>query len=252
MDKFILITLLLLSQSPSYGANSVDNSVEANSKEFNSTVITSKPVNAQDWNLSVSEWQEYLKLMQGPSGHYYQHMTPPEVLGINAETDRDLKHYAEVSAKQEHEKVEKELRFDHAFQEAAKRLYANEPIIRDFDYTPFSPAVSKTSDAKTSLARGDHIAFFVDINAKTAPELISRLITQVKNAQEAVLDIYCVNYTDDESLRNWAKSNSIPIELVVGDKVTINKSKRNMELRHLPYALLVHGGDSRIINLDDV
>jgi integrating conjugative element protein (TIGR03759 family) len=252
MDKFILIALLVFSQSPSYGSNSVDNSTDVNSKESNSTVLTGKTGNAQDWNLSVSEWQEYLKLMQGPSGHYYQNMTPTQVLGINADNDRDLKHFAELSAQQEHEKVEKELKFDHAFHEATNRLFVNEPIIRDFDYTPFSPAVSKAPEAKTNLTRGDHIALFVDLNGKTSPDILSKLISQVKNTQDAVLDIYCVNYTDDESLRNWAKSNSIPVELVVSDKVTINKSKRNMELRRLPYALLAHGDDSRIINLDAV
>jgi integrating conjugative element protein (TIGR03759 family) len=77
--------------------------------------------------------------MQGLSGHYYSQLSPPEVLGINAETADELQHYAEVSVKIEHDKLERELRFNVAFHEAATRLYASEPIIKPFDYTPFTP-----------------------------------------------------------------------------------------------------------------
>ena len=253
MDKLILLALLLMAHSSSHAANSVNNSQDVNSKEMNSTVIAVNSTDAKDWNLSESEWQTYLKLIQGPSGHYYKSMTPPEVLGINADNDRDLKHYAEITAKEEHEKVEKELKFDYAFHEAAERLYADEPIIRDFAFTPFSSLANENAKTTTSLLRGDHVALFVDLKGAVSSDLLRKLISQVKNVQGSVLDIYCVNYTDEESIQQWAKKNFIPMELVMSDKVTINKSNRNaMTSKRLPYAFLVHGGDSKVINLEDI
>ena len=95
---------------------------------------------AHEWHLTDTEWKNYIALMQGMSGHYYQTLSPPEVLGISAHSDKERDHYAEIAATLEHDKLTQELAFNAAFYHAAKQLYPTEPIINSFDYTPFNPS----------------------------------------------------------------------------------------------------------------
>ncbi len=142
MNKLIIIgqgaLFLLLVSTTLFAANDVVNTVTMNSVSQN-TVETSSRDQGLVWGLTESEWAYYQSLMQGVNGHYYMHLTPPEVLGINAKTPQDIKYFAELAAKQEHDKIEKELRFNAAFYAAAQRLYANEPMIKPFDLTPYTP-----------------------------------------------------------------------------------------------------------------
>lgn len=115
-----------------------------NSQEISSTVQTTLSQNtvlgsARDWSLSAVEWTRYQQLMQGPNGDWYQHLSPAAVLGLNAETDNERQHYAELFAQEQHDKIAREIRFNHDVYLAMHRLYPAEPIIQPFDKTPFNP-----------------------------------------------------------------------------------------------------------------
>ncbi len=140
MNKFLIVCVLLTISARLFAAtNDVFNTTTVNSISQNTQDTSSVTKSARSWGLTDSEWQKYKSLMEGASDRYYSTLTPPEVLGINATALNELMHFAELHAKQEHDKIEKELRFNVAFHEAAKRLYANEPIIKPFDLTPYAP-----------------------------------------------------------------------------------------------------------------
>ena len=140
MKRILLLSTLLLSL-PIYASNTndVSNTVTKNTITQNTATGISQIEIAREWNLTELEWNQYLKFMQGASGRYYQKLSPPEVLGIQAETNEELTHFAEVAAKLEHDKLERELRFNLAFHQAASKLYSEEPLIKPFDYAPFTP-----------------------------------------------------------------------------------------------------------------
>ncbi len=140
--KRYLITIFLFCSSVSFSAEDVMNTVTQNSVTHNTAIISTNMGKPSDWGLKETEWKRYLALMEGSSGHYYPNLTPLEVLGMNADNIEDLNHFAELAVRAEHAKVEKELRFNTAFQEAAKKLYAEEPIIRPFDISAYS-SISK-------------------------------------------------------------------------------------------------------------
>lgn len=115
-----------------------------NSQEISSIVRTTPSANtlpgtAQDWGLSDTEWTNYLKLMQGQNGLWYPQLSPAAVLGLNATTDKERQHFAEIEARQEHDKVARELTFNHAVYAALRQLYSAEPLIQPFDKSPFNP-----------------------------------------------------------------------------------------------------------------
>jgi len=137
MNRLIYFLLLASIENDAFAANDVVNSTVNNTLN-QTTIITSNDI-YQTWDLTSFEWNQYLKLMQGPSGHYYSQLTPPEILGITAENNQDRKHFAEISAKLEHDKLQRELLFNNAFHQAAAKIYATEPLIKQFDYARFTP-----------------------------------------------------------------------------------------------------------------
>jgi integrating conjugative element protein (TIGR03759 family) len=138
MKKVFLVFFFLL---PSFAIaeNDVANTKTENTVSQNTVINSSHLGTAKDWGLTDSQWDKYLTLMEGPSGHYYKKLSPPEVLGIEAETREEIRYFAEISAKLEHDKLERELRFNTAFHDAAARSYSLEPIIHPFNYMPFIP-----------------------------------------------------------------------------------------------------------------
>lgn len=215
----------------------------------NSTIVGTP----QDWGLKQEEWSQYQKLMQGPNGHWYPYLTPPEVLGLNATTPQEQKHYAEIVAKEEHDKLARELAFNNAVHEALLRIYPNEQIIRPFNLSPYNPVQATKRNDQTALQAGDHIGLFVDPTQGLDFSTLPRLLATVKGNQGVTLDIYCVGKVDDNAIRGWAKLNAIPMDLVLQKQITLNHDKGKLQRTvgnvPLPYVILVRNGESRSLSL---
>jgi len=131
-------------------ASDVANSEEQSNQPANTLETSSTTGTAQDWGLNDQEWERYKQFMQGANGKWYPQLTPAAILGLNAQTPEEQKHFAEIVARQEHDKVAREINFNNAVFTAMRRLYANEPIIKDFDKSAFNPR--KSSLLNTSSA----------------------------------------------------------------------------------------------------
>ncbi|MEO8402580.1 MAG: TIGR03759 family integrating conjugative element protein [Gammaproteobacteria bacterium] len=255
MKKFHLFLLLsILTGSVLAAENDVSNTMTKNTTTQNTISESGITGSAQSWNLTEKEWNQYLTLMKGENGLYYRHLTPPSVLGINAENPEDLKHFAEIHAKQEHAKIEHELRYNIAFHEAAKRLYPDEPVIKPFDLTPYTPVLNQASENNTALKSGDHLVLFIDISKTRHFDLLNKIIGQLSEHHGVILDIYCLNAENDNSIRDWAKLNEVPLALVAESQITLNnekgKFKKITSTTQLPYLMRVREGISQPVNMD--
>jgi hypothetical protein len=141
VSLWIVSLVLSVSSLSSVSAHAaeVENSREQSTVVENSIDKIGVSNTAKDWNLTDAEWTHYQKLMQGPAGLWYRQLSPPAVLGMHADTSEEIRHFAEVYAQQEHQKVERELAFNKAAFDAAQRLYPKEPMIKPFDISPFNP-----------------------------------------------------------------------------------------------------------------
>jgi integrating conjugative element protein (TIGR03759 family) len=133
--KIFAVIVFLLIQSAVF-AEEVNNTTPQNTAVNNTAEL-----NAQTWGLTLEEWQHYQKLLQGKAGKWYPQLTPPAILGLNAQTPEERQHFAEMVAKEEHDKLANELSFNNAVHQAMLRLYANEPVIKPFDMSPYNPHV---------------------------------------------------------------------------------------------------------------
>ncbi len=85
---------------------------------------------AQQWGLTDSEWQHYQQLRQGERGIWSPGLDPLTTLGVETNSDAERQRYAELLARKEHQRVEKELAFQRAYDQAWKRLYPTLTPIR--------------------------------------------------------------------------------------------------------------------------
>ncbi|MCD6047007.1 MAG: uncharacterized protein K0S08_654 [Gammaproteobacteria bacterium] len=245
-----IITTSYAKASPMESASVI--STQEQTSQVKNTVIGT----AQDWDLSENEWQNYQKLISGPAGKWYPQLTPAEVLGMYADNDQDEKHFAEIAAKEEHDKIARELSFNNAFHNAMLKLYSDEPVIKDFDMSVFNPAKGKSiahGSTTVTLEAGDHLVAFVDTTPGLDFLAVPSLLGLIRNHPGVYLDIYCAGNISDADIQLWAKMNNIPVDLVNKGLITLNhdngKLKSIFGSGQLPQVMLVHNGQNQNVNL---
>lgn len=129
---------------------------------------------AQQWGLTDSEWQRYQQLRQGERGIWSPGLDPLTTLGVEANNDAERQRFAELLARKEHQRVEKELAFQRAYNQAWKRLY---PTL-----TPIRSVIQP------------RLALFVSEKCAACETLAQKLIND-----DRPLDIWLVNSRNDDA-----------------------------------------------------
>lgn len=247
----------------------VANSTEQSTTVATTTAATSGYGTAKDWGLTPAEWAQYQLLMQGPSGLWYRQMSPVAVLGLNARDADDEKHFADVYAKQEHQKVEHELSFNKAAFDAMRRLYPDEPMIKPLDVTVFNPTKPGQKGNKaaknaapfisgTTLQSGDRVVLFADTQQGLDVAVLPKLLGLMTHNDQVKLDIYCLGDVKDDAIQSWAKLNQIPTAWVASGRITLNRDKGQLQKISgninavAPYIVLVRGSQSRPVSVWDL
>ena len=180
------------------------------------TLSASELALARAWGLSATEWQRYQQLMQGIRGSVSPAtISPIEVLGIHARDRDERRRYAETWARTLHEDVDRILAFQRAYDDAAKRLYPNVPLI-DIARLP------RKVDKRTTFQSGDRVLFFTGAECPACDRVLNRLLKRVD--EFGGLDIYLTDLVpgDDGAVRAWATEHKIDPALVHSRRVTLN------------------------------
>lgn len=175
--------------------------------DINALTPTEMEKKAQEWGLTTEEWQRYMMLQQGERGIWSPNLDPLTVLGIEAKTDAERTHYAELLARKMYERVERELAFQRAYDKAFAKLYPNE--------LPF------TVEPHISQSVGRVIYFTRLNNCPKCESDISRILSHVDN--KTPVDIYIVGLAgNDNAIREWAKKHQIDPVKVKQRLITLN------------------------------
>ncbi|KWV16563.1 TIGR03759 family integrating conjugative element protein [Xanthomonas translucens pv. translucens] len=162
---------------------------------------------ARDWGLQPQEWARYQELMKGPLGIQSPNVDPLTALGIEAHSDEERRHYAELQVQVEARRVEKLLAYQRAYDEAWQRL------------NPGMQRVNLPDGKPSATARGSgRIAVFVKDGCATCEQLVQRLQTS-----GGEFDLYMVgSRQDDARIRDWAKRAQIDPARVRSGSITLN------------------------------
>lgn len=187
------------------------------------TVVVSQPGEAvrggSAWGLSEVEWARYETLMRGPRGRWSPDLDPLMVLGIHAETEAERRRFAEMTVRQEHDRVDRELAFQREYDAAWRRLYPNELRL--------DPArlMEDAGDAsEPPFVAGDRLLVFVDITCTEAcASVVARALARQQATPGLAVDFYLRGTNGrDDAIRQWAQSQRVPPELVRARTVTLN------------------------------
>lgn len=181
---------------------------------------------ATRWGLTPQEWQKYLTLKQAERGIWSPGLDPLTTLGVEAETEPQRRHFAELLVKKESQRLAKELAFQHAYDVAWQRLYPGA--------TPL----------KTTATRTSRVSLFVKENCPACDRLLRTLL-----AQNHPLDIWLVgSQGDDNRVRRWAQEHGIDAKQVSERNITLNHDAGRWLLTgtgKLPVALEKRGEEWR-------
>ena len=203
---------------------SADESIETNTTQsqitgtvnVNTPLLPIEKARAEVWGLSKTEWRRYRSLMEGIRGSVSPStISPIEVLGIHAEDAAERNRYAETWARMMREDVSRILAFQHAYDEAGRRLFPSEQLI--------DPNRLPQNDPKSlDLSSEDRVLFFTRPDCPKCDRLFARLLNRTD--QVAGIDIYLsdIDPGDETAVRAWASERGIRSEWVKNRKVTLN------------------------------
>ncbi|HAT6801821.1 TPA: TIGR03759 family integrating conjugative element protein [Citrobacter freundii] len=199
MKLKILIFLLTITAQVAQAENETTTVTEKSTETF--LVITAT---AQRWGLSQEEWSRYEVLKKSERGIWSPSLDPLTTLGVEATTDAERRRYADLLVEKESLRVEKELAFQRAYDEAWKRRFP--------DLMPVTTTTTTTTNTTTRLA------VFV---REDCPACDVRLRTLLSAGNP--LDIWLVGSgNDDNRLKSWATSQHIDSSRVQRREITLN------------------------------
>lgn len=202
--RFIITAMAILVSGTLSAQPPVESEVQQ--AQFGSTV--SEQSRASAWQLTDSEWQRYRQLQAGPRGIWSPGLDPLTTLGIHAESEADRKRYAEQLVEQEKRRVDQELAFQLAYDEAWRRLYPN--------LLPIQGGVSPSTGAQAQI--NSRLLVFVSTDCLPCDAKISLLQRSAVN-----FDVFVVGTAgDDQKIRAWATKVGIKPERVRSREITLN------------------------------
>lgn len=163
---------------------------------------------AKEWGLRLDEWARYRQLMQGPIGIYSPDLDPLTALGIEARSDEERNHFAELQVQAESRRVGKTLAYQRAYDAAWKRLHPGQQRVN-------LPG-ARTPDAGNKGS--GRLAVFVKADCPPCEQRVREL-----QAAGTAFDLYMVgSRQDDARIRQWAAKAGIDPARVRARTITIN------------------------------
>lgn len=180
--------------------------------ESQPSITPDKSEAAREWGLSPQEWTRYQQIMQGPRGIQSPGLDPLSALGIEAQSADERQRFAELQVHTERQRVDKELAYQLAYDQAFARLYPDEKIIQ------LSSPQSSPATPRSVLKSDGRLAMFVEENCKSCIVSVQRL-----QKQKQAFDLYFIGgQGDDERIRRWAILAGIEPASVRSRQVTLN------------------------------
>lgn len=214
------------------------------------TLTPAQKHQAQVWGLTPLQEKRYVILMQNRSGLYWHqmHLSPPEILGVNARNPRERRFYARLYAKQLNARIAKELAWQVAASRAKAALNRGRPLVRPFDVTPFNPY------HQTPLTLQPNDALFLLTQPKlNVRRLIATVLSQLKLHPTARFNIYFSGKVSASQIQHWAAKENIPVSLVKSKRITLNTHlgpfAKWPASSSVPQLILVRAGLARRLDL---
>ncbi|RCV86902.1 TIGR03759 family integrating conjugative element protein [Billgrantia montanilacus] len=199
-------------------------------EERDSHIRDSLRAEAREWGLDEREWQRYETLMEGSRGIWSPDLDPLTALGIEAETEAERRRYAEMLVEVERARVERELAFQRAYDEAWQRLYPNEMPVEQF----LLGDPGQAGQGSVSFLQGaGNPAASSRLSVHVASQACASCDATIRELLDSgvAMDVFVIDSEgDDTVIRQWARDNSIPLSRVQSREITLNHGRTDTSL----------------------
>jgi integrating conjugative element protein (TIGR03759 family) len=155
--------------------------------------------------------------MAGPLGIYSPGLDPLTALGIEAQSEAERRHYAELQVQAEARRVEKLLTYQRAYDAAWQRLYPGMARVNLLGAPPNTPP-TLPKPAALSGPTSTRLAVFVKADCPACTARVRAL-----QAVGTAFDLYMVDSRgEDARIRAWASEARIDPAKVKRGAITLN------------------------------
>lgn len=192
------------------------------------------------WGMSDKEEKTYVLLMKNQAGVYYKdrHLTPLAILGINSTNNNDRLKWAQREARYESINNAKLLAWVATESRAIKAVNSGVPMILPFNTSQYDPNRYQPAELKP----GDNIMMWTALNNSENRIITRYFISQLATIKNIHLNVY---FTDKPintvAIQDWARKNSIPVDLVKKKIITLNESQSRDDKDQFALFLVRHG-----------
>ena len=174
---------------------------------------------ARSWGLTQDEWRRYESLMEGQRGIWSPNLDPITALGVEARTDAERMRYARLLVEIEKQRVERELAFQRAYDQAWQDMHPELSPINTFFSHDNTRVNSQFSALETRIAQSpvERVTLVIADQCDACDAIVNRLV-----AMEANLDIFVVGANSDADIRRWAMRMALPVDRVRSRNITLN------------------------------
>jgi len=228
MSKYrhLLLLLVLMLHGSAYAARNQAVQIKPlNAENSRKTQLEEEQSARQQWGLSVTEWTRYKTLMKGIRGSISPaNISPIEVLGTHARTDKERQKYAEIWAQMRHDDAGRILAFQRAYNQAFRKLYGHEKLID----------VSKLDVPQPDTGAGyNRILVFIKHKDCEACERVLNSLLLDPQYQQKQVDIYFTDLgkpssVNDRKIRQWAQQSGISKIRLQNRSITLNYNQGNL------------------------
>lgn len=165
---------------------------------------------AASWGLTEQEWTRFEQIQAGPRGFWSTNLDPLTALGVEAQTDQERQHYAELQVALEAKRAERELAYQSAYTAAWAKLFPG-----------LLPIQGMASPLPSSSSVVPRQALFVEDHCPACTAEAQRL-----QSSDTAFDIYLVgSQGEDERVRSWARQADIDPAKVQRRQITLNHDR---------------------------
>lgn len=215
------------------------------------------------WGLTEEEWRRYHTLLSGPRGLGRPTLDPIMELGITARNDAERRRYAEIAARQENVRVEGELAFQRAYDDARKRLYPNESLIDVARFETLRGQARKISasqrSASTKASAEGRLLLFTRLDCTPCNTTVDTVVRRVSAKTDLAADIYFLGTrpSDNAAIQAWAAQRGIAPDMVKKRRITLNHdnatlAKLGRSASSLPQLVRLRDGAPSTVSLTEL
>lgn len=197
---------------------------------LNETIVGSLEEEADRWQITTEEYQQYLEAIKGPRGRLSDPgITPLEVLGIEAKNAAERERFARLWVDMIRHDTAKTLAYTRSVHDAWLAIAPDRKLIDPLLLKKLKLRSAQYSGKSIDIMPSRLIVFTL-MDCAPCNAAVADLLDELESGRHLGLDFYLLGAAGDvERIQTWARERTIPLDQVEDRKITLNIERGELE-----------------------